>query len=634
MRCPYTQLGGRSHQLNKYPKWRYDNNQRSINSGIMTMRQFKRGFVLFFSVTFISLFVIVPLSNYAPPVVQAQGQKPATCPDVVKKALQTVSGRCANTSRNQVCYGNPAINAEAQEGADSIKFAAPGDITDLKNIRSIKLTGLDAASQQWGIALLRAQANLPDTVRGQNVTMLLLGDVDIMEASQTTTSAAGTAVLSTQTAYAPTINAADTQIAPTQQFFNTAIAGTQQYLSTQRYSTIDARSTIQNATALAQGTSQNGTAQSRIASQNPTQQFQSTIQSGTQIARSTALDATVQARSTAQFLTRSAQETSQAATLFARSTSQYTTLVAPLPLPVYKPMQAFYFRSGIGDVACAEAPRNGILVQSPQGKQTVKLSVDEAIIEMGSTVFMTAEPGGKLSIFTLEGLVSVSAFGVTQQAPDGMVVRVPIDNNLRASGPPEPPVPYDPKDVQALPIRNIPIPIKIASPRAAVGAGSLISTQLGEVCGKGSVTAGNSTTLPRNFYTVAVPVGGGWSVKAGTTITVSVTGSLLVQSIWKNYIALAPAGAGLAGPVEASAFAVSGGATTLTYTFTKDNPRFFIDVGITVPGGVTATITCTSAPVSATSPSPSLTPSPSNTPGNTLFNDTIDISGIINPDKQ
>jgi len=597
------------------------------------MCQFKRAFGLCCIVAFISLFVIVPLSNYNAPVVQAQGQKPATCPDLVRKALQTVSGKCTNTGRNQVCYGNTALNAEAQEGAGAIKFAAPGDITDLKNIRSIKLSGLDTASQQWGIALLRAQANLPDTVRGQNVTMLLFGDVDITEASQTTTNAAGTAVLSTQTMYAPTISAADTLLAPTQQAFNTAIAGTQQYLSTRRYSTIDARSTIQNATALAQGTNQNGTAQSRIASQNPTQQFQSTNQSGTQIARSTAQDATVQARSTAQFVTRSAQETSQAATFFARSTSQYTTLVAPLPLPVYKPMQAFYFRSGIGEAACAEAPRNGILVQSPQGKQTIKLSVDEAIIEMGSTVFMTAQPGGKLAIYTLEGLVSVSAFGVTRQAPDGMVVRVPIDNNLRASGPPEPPVPYDLRDVQALPIRNIPVPIRIASPRAAVGAASLISTQLGEICGKGPVTAGGSTSA-RDVYTVAVPVGGGWSVKAGTTITVSVTGSLLVQSVWKNYIALAPAGAGLAGPVEASAFAVSGGATTLTYTFTKDNPRFFIDVGITVPGGVTATVTCVNAATPASSLTPTVTSSPTRTPGSAAMNDSVDMVGIINPDKQ
>ncbi|MCC7452286.1 MAG: hypothetical protein IT324_33100 [Anaerolineae bacterium] len=598
------------------------------------MRQFKRAFGLCCIVAFISLFVIVPLSNYNAPVAQAQGQKPATCPDLVRKALQTVSGKCTNTGRNQVCYGNTALSAEAQEGTGAIKFAAPGDITDLKNIRSIKLSGLDTASQQWGIALLRAQANLPDTVRGQNVTMLLFGDVDIMEASQTTTSSAQTAVLSTQTAFAPTINAADTLRAPTQQSFNTAIAGTQQYLSTMRYSTIDARSTFQNATALAQGTNQNGTAQSRIASQNPTQQFRSTIQSGTQIARSTALDATVQARSSAQFQTRSAQETSQAATFFARSTTQYSTLIAPLPLPVYKPMQAFYFRSGIGEAACAEAPRNGILVQSPQGKQTIKLSVDEAIIEMGSTVFMTAQPSGKLAIYTLEGLASVSAFGVTQQAPAGMVVRVPLDSNLRASGPPEPPVPYDLRDVQALPIRNIPVPIRIASPRAAVSAASLISTELGEICGKGSVTVGNSTSLPRNFYTVAVPVGGGWSVKAGTTITVSVTGSLLVQSVWKNYIALAPAGAGLAGPVEASAFAVSGGATKLTYTFTKDNPRFFIDVGITVPGGVTATVTCVSAATPVSSLTPTVTSSPTRTPGSAAMNDAVDMVGIINPDKQ
>jgi len=119
-------------------------------------------------------------------------------------------------------------------------------------------------------------------------------------------------------------------------------------------------------------------------------------------------------------------------------------------------MQAFYFRTGAGDAACAEAPRDGILIQSPGGAKTVKLSVDEAIIELGSTVYMTAQPGGKMAVYTLEGSAGITSFGTTEVALAGMVVRVPVDNNLKVSGPPEKPEAYDMKDLQSLPLRNCP----------------------------------------------------------------------------------------------------------------------------------------------------------------------------------
>jgi hypothetical protein len=251
-----------------------------------------------------------------------------------------------------------------------------------------------------------------------------------------------------------------------------------------------------------------------------------------------------------------------------------------------------------------------MLVQSPGGNTQVKMSVDGTTLQIGSTIFMTAQPNGKLSIYTIEGSVGVSAFNVTQPALAGMVVRVPLDANLRASGPPEAPVAYVLSDLQGLPLRALPRVIKIADPRDSVGSGSLVSSSVGDVCKTGSASAGNSTdgTDP---YVVAVPVGGAWKATAGTTISVKVTGSLLVQGPWKNYIALAPAGAGLAGPVEASAFAISGGSTSLTYTFSKDNPRFYIDVGITTSGGVSATITCTTPGSGSATPTvaPSITAS-------------------------
>jgi PKD repeat protein len=55
-----------------------------------------------------------------------------------------------------------------------------------------------------------------------------------------------------------------------------------------------------------------------------------------------------------------------------------------------QPMQAFYFRTGIGQPECIEAPRNGVLVQTPQGAGKVDFTVNGVDLELGSTAFMTS----------------------------------------------------------------------------------------------------------------------------------------------------------------------------------------------------------------------------------------------------
>ncbi|MCB9450135.1 MAG: hypothetical protein H6672_01780 [Anaerolineaceae bacterium] len=102
----------------------------------------------------------------------------------------------------------------------------------------------------------------------------------------------------------------------------------------------------------------------------------------------------------------------------------------------YTPMQAFYFRSGMGDSPCAEAPESGILIQAPEGVDGVKLVVDEVRIQLGTTIFLQAAPGDALHVSVIEGQATISAFGETQTVPAGTRISVPIGENLAASGPP------------------------------------------------------------------------------------------------------------------------------------------------------------------------------------------------------
>src|SRR5450755_4595180 len=123
-----------------------------------------------------------PSKPLEPQVVYAAGK---TCPDVVKAALQSVDTGCSSTSRNSLCYGNVQVQVTPQADAPQFTFAKPGDKAPLKNIQTIQLSSLSADANDWGIALMRIQANLPDTAPGQNVTMLLFGNVNITDGSTT-----------------------------------------------------------------------------------------------------------------------------------------------------------------------------------------------------------------------------------------------------------------------------------------------------------------------------------------------------------------------------------------------------------------------------------------------------------------
>lgn len=105
-----------------------------------------------------------------------------TCPAIVETALDTVDAVCSLTGRNQTCYGHVELSAEAQPGVEQLIFHRAGDIANVSDVRSLRLAPLDEDSGEWGLALMRLQANLPDTLPGQNVTFILFGDVEIVNA--------------------------------------------------------------------------------------------------------------------------------------------------------------------------------------------------------------------------------------------------------------------------------------------------------------------------------------------------------------------------------------------------------------------------------------------------------------------
>ena len=117
-------------------------------------------------------------------------------------------------------------------------------------------------------------------------------------------------------------------------------------------------------------------------------------------------------------------------------------------------LNAMYFRTGLGDAQCDEAPNSGIMVQTPEGVGEISLNLNEVNISLGSTVFLQASD--ELRINVLEGHARVESFGVEQEARSNMRICVPLNDDLSAAGPPSPPETCNPDDLHGIALENYP----------------------------------------------------------------------------------------------------------------------------------------------------------------------------------
>lgn len=260
-----------------------------------------------------------------------------SCSTLVERAISTTAEKCLSMSRNQVCYGNIDINIMPKPDAPAFTFERIGDITDITYMRSLKLAHLNEVQGLWGMAMMQLQADIPDTLPGQNVTFLLFGDVEVE---------------------------------------NTALNG-------------------------------------------------------------------------------------------------------------QAPMQAFYLRTAVGDAACIEAPDSGVLIQTPQGVESVHFNVNGVDVEIGSTVMLQATPAQQFTIRTLEGAAVVTMAGQAYPVIAGTQMSIPIDAQMNPSGLPSLPVPLSEIDLQTLPITLLPQAIPSITPLTDEGlTGFHIRLQAGlDPCG-------------------------------------------------------------------------------------------------------------------------------------------------------
>lgn len=361
-------------------------------------------FLILLTVGLLTRFGTTPSIAIAQGTPAATAQLP-TCPPFVKAALEATNTGCADTGRNQACYGSVSIKAEPQTGVTNFTFEQVGNTVDLATIQSLQLSALKPDDKTWGIVLVRMQANLPGTVTGQTVTMLLFGDVQMQNAVAR----------------------------PSLTLDTTTTAATAVYL--RPFGSIIGRLAINDPVTL-----------TGHLKDNTWLRIQMVDKEG------------------------KPSGIGWLPVKMVKATGQEDKLdVIDPAAPVYGPMQAFYFRTGIGPQACQEAPRNGVLIQTPKGGRRVTLLINDVKVTVGSTLLLTAQPGGTARFATLDGLAVVEARGRIQTVNAGRQVEVPMDAQLRASGPPGTPQPYKLEDIQNLPLPNLPDKVTAAPPGGQAG---------------------------------------------------------------------------------------------------------------------------------------------------------------------
>lgn len=347
----------------------------------------------------------------------ALAQEDRTCSAAVQEAVTAVQEFCSPTARNQACYGNVSLEATPREGITNFTFAQQGDIVNVVDLDTLRLSSLDLETNVWGIALMQLQANLPATLPGQNVTFLLFGNVEIQNDVPAAQELATLEIV--------TSSNINVRGGPSTNVGVIASLG-------------------QGESAVANGRNEDS---SWLRIQVP-----DSASLGWVFAELVSPEGDVS--------TLSVVDASDSA----------------MPL---QPMQAFRFSSGFGEPTCEGAPQDGILIQTPEGAGKISLRANNVDIELGSTGYLQAQAGEQMTVSIIEGEGTITAEGVSVVVPAGAQVEIPMDEELNPTEPPGDPVPYEESLVAPLPVQALPQSITIAPPvsedeldNAATGSGA------------------------------------------------------------------------------------------------------------------------------------------------------------------
>jgi hypothetical protein len=163
---------------------RFNSNNSEPNDA---MRRRKRDllpvWLMVFCVVFLGIFGValaragtIRQDQLANPAASAIAQNDEICQTLVENAMQAAGDHCDHMGPNQVCYGNITLTADLQPDA-SERFAEQGDVVAVDRLVRLSATPLDLETREWGVAVFKVMANLPGSLPGQTVTMMVFGNI-------------------------------------------------------------------------------------------------------------------------------------------------------------------------------------------------------------------------------------------------------------------------------------------------------------------------------------------------------------------------------------------------------------------------------------------------------------------------
>lgn len=112
----------------------------------------------------------------------AVAQSNASCQALIDRAIQASGSFCDETDSNNVCYGNTTIKAELVPNITR-RFSERGDIVAVNELKRLTASPLNLDTKEWGIAVFKIIANLPRSLPGETVTMVVFGNATLDNAS-------------------------------------------------------------------------------------------------------------------------------------------------------------------------------------------------------------------------------------------------------------------------------------------------------------------------------------------------------------------------------------------------------------------------------------------------------------------
>jgi hypothetical protein len=106
----------------------------------------------------------------------------AACQELIDRALQASGDSCEGLGANQVCYGNNTLTAELNQGAQE-SFSDRGDKIEVGDLLRLAASPMSVDKNEWGVAVFKVIANLPRSLPGQTVSMVVFGNTTLEGAS-------------------------------------------------------------------------------------------------------------------------------------------------------------------------------------------------------------------------------------------------------------------------------------------------------------------------------------------------------------------------------------------------------------------------------------------------------------------